>query len=320
VHVFRGAQGVEGASGTLQPDGWHFEYEFGTADAAETHLFFLSNFLHDFFYDLGFDEASGNFQGGNLGRGGAAGDALVAIARADGRNNATFEPNPDGQQSVMSMFLWDGHGCWSADVDGDGTGDLDGDLDSDIVIHEFHHGVSNRLNPDFTGIEADAIGEGGSDFFAYSINNDTVLAEYASPPSGIRQVNNKTYGDFFCLSIFGLVICEPHDNGEVWADTLWDLRERFRADGVGGSDQAASNFANNYIPGNPNEAPLTESRFDAVSIKPHNPTIEYISTGRDGSEWTAHRVVTFTAIEGRVSRATGWMLDAKFDVRARRLN
>jgi hypothetical protein len=29
----------------------------------------------------------------------------------------------------------------------------------------------------------------------------------------------------------------------------------------GGSDQAASNFANNYIPGNPNEAPLTESRF-----------------------------------------------------------
>ena len=79
----------------------------------------------------------------------------------------------------MSMFLWDGHGCWSADVDGDGTGDLDGDLDSDIVIHEFHHGVSNRLNPDFTGIEADAIGEGGSDFFAYSINDDTVLAEYA---------------------------------------------------------------------------------------------------------------------------------------------
>ena len=26
----------------------------------------------------------------------------------------------------------------------------------------------------------------------------------------------------------------------------------------GGSDQAASNFANNYVPGNPNQAPLTE--------------------------------------------------------------
>ena len=260
VHVFRGAQGVEGASGTPQQDGWHFEYDFGTADAAETHLFFLSNFLHDFFYDLGFDEASGNFQSSNLGRSGAAGDALVAIARADGRNNATFEPNPDGQLSVMSMFLWDGHGCWSADVDGDGTEDLDGDLDSDIVIHEFHHGVSNRLNPDFTGIEADAIGEGGSDFFAYSINNDTVLAEYASPPSGIRQVNNKTYGDFFCLSIFGLVICEPHDNGEVWADALWDLRERFRADGVGGSDQAAVHAVHQLY-------------VDALKLSPPAPTM-----------------------------------------------
>jgi len=239
VHVFRGAQGVEGAAGALQADGWHFEYDFGASDAAETQLFFVNNFLHDFFYDLGFDEAAGNFQASNLGRGGAEGDALAAVARADGRNNATFEPNPDGQTSIMSMFLWDGKGCWSADVDGDGAPDLDGDLDSDIVIHEFHHGVSNRLNPDFTGIEADAMGEGGGDFFAYSISNDTTLAEYAAPPTGIRAVNNKTYGDFYCLSIFGLIFCEPHDNGEIWADTLWDLRERFRVNGVGGSDQAA---------------------------------------------------------------------------------
>ncbi len=33
----------------------------------------------------------------------------------------------------------------------------------------------------------------------------------------------------------------------------------------GGSDQAASNFANNYIPGNPNQAPLSESRFSPGS-------------------------------------------------------
>ena len=47
------------------------------------------------------------------------------------------------------------------------------------------------------------MGEGGSDFFAYSINNDTTLAEYAYPPNGIRSINGKTYGDFFCLSFFG---------------------------------------------------------------------------------------------------------------------
>jgi len=82
------------------------------------------------------------------------------------------------------------------------------------------------------------MGEGGSDFFAYSINNDTTLAEYAYPPNGIRSINGKTYGDFFCLSFFGFVICEPHDNGEVFADVLWDLRERFRTDAVGGSQAA----------------------------------------------------------------------------------
>ena len=74
--------------------------------------------------------------------------------------------------------LRDGSNCWAQDVDGDGSPDIDGDFDTDIAIHEFHHGVSNRLNTQWTGIEADAMGEGGSDFFAYSINNDTTLAEY----------------------------------------------------------------------------------------------------------------------------------------------
>ena len=123
------------------------------------------------------------------------------------------------------MFLWDGSNCWSEDVDGDGLLDIDGDFDTDIVLHEFHHGVSHRLNTSFNGAEADAIGEGGSDFFAYSINGDTNLAEY-SRPGGLRAVNGKGYNDWTCL--LGL-FCEPHDNGEIWANVLWDLRERFRA-------------------------------------------------------------------------------------------
>jgi subtilase family serine protease len=240
AHVFRGAVGTEGVSGALQADGSRqFDFPFGSAGSAETHLFFTVNFLHDFFYDLGFDEASGNFQQDNFGRGGTGGDSLHALARADGRNNATFEPRPEGDSPIMSMFLFDGEGCWSSDVDGDGSADLDGDFDSDIVIHEFHHGVSWRLNPEFSGVEADAIGEGGSDFFAYSINGDTRLAEYAVP-GGIREVNGRTYGSWWCW--FGL-LCEPHDNGEIWANVLWDLRERFRADLVDGSEAAAVRHA-----------------------------------------------------------------------------
>jgi subtilase family serine protease len=262
VHVFRGAPDVEGAQGIVQPDGWHFEFSFNTAGAAETNLFFLSNFLHDFFYDLGFDEAAGNFQESNFGRGGVGGDSLAAVARASGRNNATFEPNPDGQRSIMSMFLWDATGCWAQDVDGDATLDLDGDFDTDIAIHEFHHGVSNRLNTQWTGIEAEAMGEGGSDFFAYSINNDTTLAEFAYPPSGIRSINGKTYGDFSCIEIpiFQILICEPHDNGEIFADVLWDLRERFRADNVGGSNGAAINMSHQLY-------------VDGLKLSPPSPTM-----------------------------------------------
>jgi subtilase family serine protease len=241
AHVFRSAVGTEGVSGALQADGSRlFDFPFGSAGSAQTHLFFTVNFLHDFFYDLGFDEASGNFQQDNFGRGGTGGDSLHALARADGRNNATFEPRPEGESPIMSMFLFDGEGCWSTDVDGDGSADLDGDFDSDIVIHEFHHGVSWRLNAEFSGVEADAIGEGGGDFFAYSINGDTRLAEYAVPGVGIREVNDRTYGSWWCW--FGL-FCEPHDNGEIWANVLWDLRERFRADLVDGSEAAAVRHA-----------------------------------------------------------------------------
>jgi len=70
THVYRGVPGTEGAIGTSQPDGLHFDFGFNTPESAETQLFFLTNFLHDFFYDLGFDEAAGNFQSSNFGRGG----------------------------------------------------------------------------------------------------------------------------------------------------------------------------------------------------------------------------------------------------------
>ena len=36
--------------------------------------------------------------------------------------------------------------------------DVDGDYDFDIVLHEYHHGVSLRLSPSFTGVEAERDG------------------------------------------------------------------------------------------------------------------------------------------------------------------
>lgn len=256
--AFRRSTGVEGVRGTDDGVGdWHFDFPFNSADSAETQAFFTLNFLHDFFYDLGFDEAAGNFQIENFGRGGVSGDSVNANVRAVGRNNANFATPPEGQKPTLNLFLWDGSGCWSADADGDGTGDLDSAYDSDIIIHEFHHGVSNRLNPTFTGSEASAIGEGGGDFFAYSLNGNTKLAEYAAPPNGIRQINGKTYADWLCLFF---LFCEPHDNGEIWANTMWDVRERFRIDGVNGSEDTAIHAVHQLY-------------VDGVTLSPPGPTM-----------------------------------------------
>lgn len=256
--AWKGNTGTYGAAGTDNGGVWEFLFVFNSSDFSETQLFFMNNFVHDFFYDLGFDEASGNFQEDNFGRGGVGGDSVNAHSRdPDGRNNATFATPADGSNPTMSMFLWDGEGCWSEDVDGDGSQDLDGTIDLDIVVHEFHHGVTHRLNTQFGGDEAGAMGEGGGDFFAYSVNDDTNLGEYAAPPSGIRNVNAKTYGDWTCL--FGF-FCQVHTNGEIWANTLWDLREIYRQDQVGGSQESGIHE-------------LHQTYVNGLKLSPANPTM-----------------------------------------------
>ncbi len=76
--------------------------------AAIVNLFYLNNFLHDWYYDHGFDEASGNAQAVNFGRGGVEGDPLLAEAQdSSGFNNANMATPADGASPVMQMFLFD---------------------------------------------------------------------------------------------------------------------------------------------------------------------------------------------------------------------
>ncbi|HVY48210.1 MAG TPA: M36 family metallopeptidase, partial [Minicystis sp.] len=79
--------------------------------SAVTQLFFVTNWLHDWWYDAGFDEAAGEAQTDNFGRGGIAGDRLQAQAQ-DGapgqRNNSNMTVPADGQSPRMQMFVWDG--------------------------------------------------------------------------------------------------------------------------------------------------------------------------------------------------------------------
>ncbi|OKI49198.1 M36 family metallopeptidase [Micromonospora sp. CB01531] len=79
--------------------------------AAVVNQFYWCNMVHDLTYRYGFDEASGNFQVNNYGRGGTGGDDVQCEAHdGSGQNNANFStPALDGGRPRMQMFLWPGN-------------------------------------------------------------------------------------------------------------------------------------------------------------------------------------------------------------------
>jgi MYXO-CTERM domain-containing protein len=75
--------------------------------AAVTSLFYLNNFFHDWYYDAGFDEAAGNAQNNNFGRGGLQNDAILAEGQDfSGTNNANMQTPSDGANPVMQMYVF----------------------------------------------------------------------------------------------------------------------------------------------------------------------------------------------------------------------
>jgi extracellular elastinolytic metalloproteinase len=203
----------------------------GNIDAVITNLFMMNNILHDVLYTYGFDEASGNFQIENFGRGGNDRDPVVANSLdGSGVNNANMFTPPDGFAPRMRMYRWNLIG----------TVDRPSSLDGLVVAHEFMHGVSNRL----TGGPANAnclsslisggMGEGWSDFVGVmmAIRDAANFAEPHAVGSwlvleggdGIRQfpystdmdVNPLTFGDSNSASFV-------HQVGTVWCTILFDM-------------------------------------------------------------------------------------------------
>jgi hypothetical protein len=78
--------------------------------AATVNAFFIVNWMHDWFYDSGFTEATGNAQRDNYGRGGVANDPIFIAAQAGAnvglRNNANMSTPQDGSRPRMRMYLW----------------------------------------------------------------------------------------------------------------------------------------------------------------------------------------------------------------------
>ncbi|CAN5454180.1 hypothetical protein BH09ACT12_BH09ACT12_23160 [soil metagenome] len=167
-------------------------------------------------------------------------------------NNANFNTPPDGTSPIMQMYLNEAPGYLAASS----TEAFDN------IGHEYTHGLSNRLVVDSMGFstlnsyQAGAMGEGWGDFYSFDylaanklISNDrrvpgelmydryltknrpytrTAAIDCPVRPSTAElclQVDGEktagyTYGD-----IPRQLTTEVHNAGEVWAQTLWDIRQ-----------------------------------------------------------------------------------------------
>ena len=196
--------------------------------AAITNLFYWNNIIHDVWYNYGFDEASGNFQEENYGSQGRGGDYVYAEAQdGSGTCNANMSTPGDGGNPRMQMFL---------------CNNRDGSFDNGVVVHEYGHGISNRLagGPSSSSClnNQEQMGEGWSDWFgmvmtiqagdvaAKSRPMGTWLFGQAATGNGIRPypyntdmtINPMTYGTLPASNI-----SVPHGVGSIWATMLWDL-------------------------------------------------------------------------------------------------
>lgn len=78
-------------------------------NAAAVSLFYINNWLHDWWYGHGFNEEAGNAQTSNYGRGGAEADPIKAQGQdASGRSNANMATPADGSSPTMQQYLFDG--------------------------------------------------------------------------------------------------------------------------------------------------------------------------------------------------------------------
>ena len=211
------------------------------ADAASVNLFYWMNRAHDWFYQAGFDEAAGNYQADNFGRGGVAGDAITVYSQYASAgpvraslDNAFYTSrrfNEDGSPAMIAMYLGSSFGI-------PGGNYTDGSYDSEVMIHEYTHGVSTRLVRQLSGHHGGALGEAWSDFFAleFTVPDGAPLdgvypaAEYlfqrhgvglrSRPYSTDMAVNPLTFGEI------GRVISTPeiHEDGTIWVQALWEMR------------------------------------------------------------------------------------------------
>jgi hypothetical protein len=261
--------------------------------------FYLVSAFHDHLADdaIAFDDDSGNFEVG--GTGGSdpvlaqTDDGAATGPDAQHLNNANMSTPPDGQSPTMQMYLFKDSGSSDA-LD---FRNINGGDDSGVVWHEYTHGLSNRLvtNADGSGAlstpHAGAMGEAWSDWYAsdnqvreglksddlatpgeidvgaYSdLDPHTLRSQALDCPVGALDaacpgaVGTDVGG--YTLGAFGKIagVPEVHADGEIWAETLWDLRQRLQINL--GSAAAASDVAEILVSDGMRVSPPEPSMLD----------------------------------------------------------
>ncbi len=197
--------------------------------AGITNLFYWNNLLHDVWYQYGFDEASGNYQQNNYGRGGAGSDYVFADAQdGSGFNNANFSSPPDGSNGRIQMFLFT-----------TASPQIDGSFDNAVIAHEAGHGISLRLVGGAANANclsnSEQMGEGWSDWFGLIMTIEPGDSRTDSRPLGTYVINQPTNASgirSYPYTTDMTVNPDVHTDissggsypvGEVWCAMLWEM-------------------------------------------------------------------------------------------------
>jgi hypothetical protein len=235
---------------TGRPNGNVVEFNpaerFGN-DQKLLNIFYFCNYMHDFLYILGFDEAAGNFQKVHFTHMGIGNDPVRARAHSGPvPGTANMSTAADGTPPVMNMGLVQRSDRHTA-------------FDADVVFHEFTHGLTNRLvggtrqGHTLDAPQSQGMGEGWSDFFALTIQNffRAQNGQAERIITGDWVVNNLTgirsnpYDDNYPFT-YGNVSTFPrfdpntgfpdpnglpdeHQTGEIWCAALMMMVRRMRA-------------------------------------------------------------------------------------------